>query len=166
MKNLPIILTIILLTISYRLFPETIPNFTPIGAIALFSGTLMRGKWYYSLIPFLIMLGSDAIIGFHSMMPYVYGAFLLIYLMGRSIKITFPKVLSVSIVGSLLFYLITNFGVWLSTPMYSNDFAGLIQCYVAAIPFLHLTLLGDLFFNTAMFGSFYLVTNKKLANAK
>ena len=189
-KELPIILSIVVLAALYRLIPFQVEgyslyNFTPIGAIALFSGTLLGKKLKSALIPMGIMLLSDLAIqlvggiGFHAEMPFVYGAFLLTYFMGRnglSNKITGSRILGASVLSSLAFFVITNFGSWILSPVYTKDLSGLLTCYVAAIPFYNPGdflssfalngLLGDLFFNTVLFGSYYLIMSAQLKLAK
>jgi hypothetical protein len=186
-KNLPLLLTIIVLAASYRLFPNHIYNFTPIGAIALFSGAYLGKKAVSALIPMAIMLLSDIAIqlsggtGFHIEMPFVYGAFLLTYFIGSkglAGKVKPGRLLGASLVTSLLFFVITNFGSWILSPAYTKDLAGLVTCYVAAVPFYtpgdYLSsfalngVIGDLFFTSLLFGAYYLITKAKpsLASSK
>ena len=65
-----------------------------------------------------------------------------------------------SVSASVSFFIITNFGVWISTPYYEKTFGGLMACYTAAIPFFHHTLLGDLFFVAILFGLYELAKTK------
>lgn len=139
-----------------RLLPH-LPNFTPIAATALFGGVYLK-KRYALIIPLAAMFISDIFIGFHSMMPYVYGSFVLTGLIGMYLR-THKNVQNVSaaaLVSSILFFLITNFGVW-AGGMYTRDLSGLWQSYVMAIPFFKNTLLGDLFYTGAFFGAYELV---------
>jgi hypothetical protein len=57
-----------------------------------------------------------------------------------------------SVTGSLIFFVLTNFAVWAFGTIYSFDWQGLVQCYVAALPFLDKTVIGDLFWNAVLFG--------------
>ncbi|MGB0432195.1 MAG: DUF6580 family putative transport protein, partial [Bacteroidia bacterium] len=160
-------------------------NFTPIGAIALFAGTFLGKNLKSALLPVGIMLLSDLAIqliggvGFHPEMPFVYGAFLLTYLIGRnslSNKINTKRVIGASLFSSLAFFIITNFGSWILSPAYTKDFSGLATCYAAALPFYNPGdflssfalngVLGDLFFNGLLFGSFYLIMSAKLSTVK
>ncbi len=137
-----------------RLLPHP-PNFTPIAAIAL-SSAVYLDKRYAFLVPLAAMLISDYFIGFHSGMPWVYGSFLLIGLIGlwlRSNKRPLP-IVGASLTSSLLFYIITNFGVWYTGTMYPKTWAGLVECYVAAIPFFQNTLFGDLAYTAALVALF------------
>jgi hypothetical protein len=65
-----------------------------------------------------------------------------------------------AIVSAVLFYLITNFAVWIGSPIYPQDFSGLLGCYLFAIPFFHYTVLGNLVFTSILFGGVYLVSKK------
>jgi hypothetical protein len=148
---------IIILAVLLRLIPHW-PNFTPLAAMALFAGTYMKRKELAFALPFAALLISDIFIGFHQTMFAVYAGFAIIvavgFLLRRNVKV--HTVVMASLGASVLFYLITNFAVWASgTVGYPMNGAGLIQSYVAAIPFFRNALLGDLFYNTVFFGSFY-----------
>ena len=82
--------------------------------------------------------------------------------MGRiSLKKINPKKIGLSsIAGSVIFFVVTNFGVWIMSAMYAKSFAGLIQCYSLAIPFFGGTLLGDLVYSTVLFYSYSLAFSK------
>lgn len=154
-KFMPIL--IILAAAGIRLLPHP-ANFVPIGALALFGGSYLPKK-YALTIPFAVMFASDMFLGIHSTMPYVYGSFILISLVGISLKnrVNFTNVLLASLSASVFFYLITNLGVFLSTNLYPKTATGLLECFMMAIPFFRNTLLGDLFYNGMFFGSFALV---------
>ncbi|TVR42635.1 MAG: hypothetical protein EA394_02990 [Bacteroidia bacterium] len=141
-----------------RLLPHY-PNFTPIAAIALFGGAHLGRRWIAFMVPVIALFISDLFLGFHNMMVPVYLAFVLIVLMGSLLhnRIRIPYLIGGSLAGSILFFMITNFGVWVMTPYYPPTFTGLITSYTMAIPFFHTTLLGDLFYNTVFFGGFYLI---------
>lgn len=142
----------------FRLIPH-LPNVSPIAAMALFGGAYLADKKIALIIPFLALLLSDAIIGFHSTMVFVYFSFALTvgigYWMSRSIN--FSNVAVATIVSSVLFFLITNFGAWMSHGLYPKTFDGLVQAYVAGIPFFQNTLLGNVFYSAVVFGGFLLV---------
>jgi hypothetical protein len=141
-----------------RLVPHP-PNFTPIGAMALFSGAYLGRRWTALAAPIGALLLSDAILGFHSGMPYVYVSVALIVVIGWAIQARIAP-LSVGLAAaasSVLFFLVTNFGVWLSSGMYPLAPSGLAACYVAAIPFFQNTLAGDLFYSAMLFGGFALL---------
>jgi len=151
---------LILIGVIFRFAPHP-ANFAPIAAIGLFSGCYLKKKWAL-LLPIGAMLISDYFIGFYSwkIMASVYLSFALIGLIGIAVKKhkNVYTVIGSSLGASVLFYLVTNFAVWAFGTMYAPNFAGLIQCYVAAIPFFRNTLMGDLFYVSVLFGSYELVS--------
>ena len=157
-----LILFFIVLGALSRLIPHPL-NFTPVAAMALFGGTYILNKKYAFLVPISVMFLSDIILeikdgsGFHPEMIWVYGSILLIttlgfFLRGREQRQT---IMVASLTGSLLFFFITNFGTW-TTGMYGYTTQGLVNCYVAAIPFFRGTIMGDLFYNLVFFGGYAL----------
>ena len=108
------------------------------------------------------MFITDLILGFHATMWAVYISFVMIVgigmLMIKQKKVT--NIFLASVSSSVLFFIVTNFGLWISTPYYAKTGAGMAACYTAAIPFFHYTLLGDLFFVTVIFGFYELAKAK------
>lgn len=145
-----------------RLLPHW-PNFTPVAAMALFGGVYISRKALAFIIPLAAMFLSDLIIGFHSTMVAVYVGVIITVLIGLGLKnrVKAGNVVIASLISSVIFFLITNFGAWMSGLMpYSKDFSGLVQAYIAGIPFFNNGLMGDLFYSTVFFGGFYLVTKR------
>ncbi len=145
-----------------RLLPHP-PNFTPIAAIALFAGAHFERKRWAFAVPLAAMALSDAVLqvlfgwGFHSGMPVVYGSFALIVCLGfllRSRRTALLPVAGTALASAVLFYLTTNFAVWAASGMYPRTLAGLVTCYVAAIPFFGPTVASDLFYCAVLFGAF------------
>ncbi len=151
----------ILLAAIIRLLPHY-PNFTPIGAMALFGGAYFSKKYLAFLIPFAAMFLTDLILGFHATMWAVYLSFGLMVIIGMLMinKVKISNVFLASITASVLFFVITNFAMWAVGGIYSPDLKGLIACYAAAVPFFHYTLLGDLFYVGLMFGVFEIAKSK------
>lgn len=149
---------VILLAALSRLLPHP-PNVAPITALALFGGAyLSRG--YSFIVPAAAMLISDYFLGFHSGMVWVYGSFFAIGVMGLGLhrKRSVSRLAVASLSGSVLFFVVTNFGVWVSSQVtYPKTLMGLLECYAAAIPFFRNTLLGDAFYVSVLFGCFELV---------
>lgn len=140
--------------IILRLIPH-VANFAPIAALALFGGVYLNKK-YALIIPLVAMLISDAIIGFYNplIMLSVYGSFTIIALLGLWLKRNknILNVISVTLAGSTIFYLITNFAVWVVPhSFYSKNLQGLILCYTMGLPFFKNTFLGDLFYVGTIF---------------
>ncbi len=152
---------------AMRLLPHP-PNFTPIAAMALFGGAHFERKRCAFAVPLAAMFLSDLVLeiifgwGFHALMPIVYASFAVVVGLGlllRSRRRAFP-VAAAAVVASTLFYLLTNFAVWASSGMYPATPAGLVACYVAALPFFGLTLAGDLFYTAILFGAFMLLERR------
>lgn len=152
---------IILIGALMRLMPHW-PNFTPIAAMALFGGAYIQKKHLAFLIPLAALLLSDLFLGFHKWMIAVYLSFVLVVMLGMWLKsrVKVGSVLLATVASSLLFFIITNFAVWIGSPFYPQNLAGLIECYSLAVPFLNNGILGDLFFSTVFFGGFYLAQQR------
>lgn len=148
---------VIFVAVALRLLPHP-ANVAPIAAMALFGGVYLN-KRYALAIPLLAMLVSDLFLGLHNTMIFVYGSFLLTGLLGLWLKKhkSVTTILSASLGSSLLFFLITNFGVWAATSMYEKSLSGLIESYVMALPFFRNTIVGDLLYTGLFFGSYELV---------
>lgn len=166
-RFLVLALFIIVAAVS-RLIPHPY-NFAPIGAMALFGAAYFADKKFAFILPLIAFFISDLLVnnilyadfytGFVLFTPgfgWMYGAMALIVLTGFVIlkKVSFSRVLGGALTASIIFFVVTNFGVWLGSPMYPQTFAGLIACFELAIPFFHTTILGDLVYSTFMFGGF------------
>ena len=145
---------LIALIVAGRLIPHP-PNFTPVLATALFCGALYARPIHALLIPLLGMVAGDLFLGFHGQMWVVYLAVILCVGLGRWMlsQLNVRATLVAGISGSALFFLLTNFGVWLQGDLYPPTAAGLLACYVAAIPFFHHTLISTLLFGLAILGT-------------
>ena len=150
------LLSAIVVAAALRLIPHP-PNFTPIGAMALFSGAYLgrRGVIAFAA-PLGALLLSDLVLGFYRGMPTVYFSVAIIVVLGwLALQRVSPlRIGAAAIASSILFFVVTNFGMWLSSGFYPRTLAGLEACYVAAIPFFQNTLAGDLFYSTLLFGGF------------
>lgn len=148
---------IILFAVILRLVPH-VPNFAPISAMALFGGVYLNKK-YALIVPLMAMFLSDIFLGLHNTMIFVYGSFVITGLIGLWLRKhkNFTNVIGGVFLSSLLFFLITNFGVWLEGRFYSPTLSGLIESYTMAIPFFRNTILGDLFYTGLFFGSYELM---------
>ncbi len=147
--------TIIVLSL-FRLIPHP-PNFTPILAISVFAGIKFKDNLFSYLVPVFAMLISDAIIGFHSGMIIIYSAIVLSAFVSRRFN-----TINTSILGScILFFLITNFQVWLMSPSYSKSLTGILECYTLGIPFFGMTLLSTFFYSYILFYSFTFLSKIK-----
>jgi len=170
------IITLIIIAATFsRLIPHPW-DFTPIGAIALFGAAYFSNRLIAFIIPLISIWLGDLVMNntiyasfhhnklwvFPSSFPWEYAGFMLITLVGlvmlKKVKIT--SVLGASVVASVLFFLVSNFGCWLGNVAYPQTITGLIACYTAGIPFFWNTLAGDLFYTGVLFGVFELAKMK------
>ena len=127
------------LTIS-RLIPHE-PNFTPILSVSIL-GFLFSASLYFKVLMVIgSMFFSDLIIGIHSFIPYVYLSLVLIIIISNS-----KNYIYITVLGPLIFFIITNFGVWIQSSYYSKDVEGLIECFYVAIPFFKSTIFSTFFY--------------------
>lgn len=152
---------LVLIAAASRLVPHP-PNFAPVAAIALFGGATFSDKRAALVVPLIAMALSDVVLGFSILTPFVYASFLLITCLGFVLRArtSVVRIAGASVAGAILFYIVTNFGVWLVGDLYSKTFAGLATCYVAAIPFFWNTLLSDLFYAALLFGMWFLAERR------
>ena len=144
-------LSLILILIISRLIPHP-PNFTPIISVAIISSYFFKDKFLSILVLMISMILSDFLIGFHKNIFFVYLSLVTITLVFYNLreKINFKSMFLFSFFGSLIFYLISNFGVLILGTMYEKNFSGLLNCYIMAIPFFKNTFLSTLFFSYAV----------------
>jgi hypothetical protein len=154
-SRLVALLTAVVTAAALRLVPHP-PNFTPIGATALFSGAYFGRRGLAFVAPLAAMVLGDAVIGFYSGFWITYLAVALIVLVGwlALSRISAVRVGVAALASSVLFFLVSNFGTWALSGMYPHTGGGLAACYVAAIPFFQNTLAGDLFYAALLFGGF------------
>ena len=154
---------LILFGMLMRLVPH-VPNFTPVVAIALFAGVYLNKKMV-PWIPLAIMVVSDLIIGFHDMVLFTWGAFLLIGFIGSWVKgrKSVSNIALGSIVSAVLFFVVSNLGVWLV--WYPMTFEGLILCFVKAMPFFRNTLAATAVYSLVLF-SLYELARKFVSQTK
>jgi hypothetical protein len=143
----------ILAAAASRLIPHP-PNFSPIAALALFGGAQFADKRLAFLVPLTAMFLSDLVIGLHSLIPVIYGCFALIVCLGFWVRRNqnLWRIGGAALLGAILFFVTTNFGVWLFTSFYSKTETGLLACYTEAIPFFWNTLSSDLIYTLVLFG--------------
>ncbi|TAH38846.1 MAG: hypothetical protein EYC69_14270 [Bacteroidetes bacterium] len=148
---------LILFAALTRLLPHPY-NFTALGAMALFSGvTFGKHKWAY-LLPFIVLILTDLILGLHVSMIPVYACIALTVFLGTRVQ-NKPGILNIAILSltsSSIFFLITNLPIWYADlSLYPMTIAGTLESYSMAIPFFKNQILGDLFYNTLLFGIYH-----------
>lgn len=175
----PVLCVLLLLAVASRLIPHP-ANFAPMGAIALFGSAYFNRKYLALLLPMLATWISDLFINnviyaqyypkftwFYEGFYWQYGTYVLIGLLGLVIfkKVNSKRILAGGLVSTILFFIISNFGCWIGSTIYPQNFGGLMECYAMGIPFLKGTLLGDLFYCGVLFGSFEFIKIKAPALA-
>jgi hypothetical protein len=142
---------------ALRLVPHP-PNFSPIDAMALFSGAYVARRSLAFAAPLIALLLSDVVLGFYPGILFQYVGVALIVALGMLAlpRISVLRVAPAALAGSVLFFAISNLGVWAVSGMYPHSIEGLGACYVAAIPFFQNTIAGDLFYSALLFGGFAL----------
>lgn len=166
-----IIISLLVIGIGSRLIPHY-PNFTAVGAISLFASAFTGRRTVAIVIPFLVMVFSDMILNnliFARLYPddyksfvflyrgalWSYAAFGLVVIYGSTVfrnGVGLPKVFFGALGASIIFFILSNFGVWSSTGAYAVNFTGLMTCYAAGLPFLLNQVVGDLFYSLILFG--------------
>ena len=153
---------IVLAAAALRVLPHPI-NFTPIGALALFGGSYFASKRLAFAVPLLSIVAGDIFVGFHRLIPFVYASFLLSVALGLCLrrKRSTARVGVVTLAGSVQFFLVTNFAIWVSAiGSYPKTAGGLVSCYTAGIPYFWNTLAGDAFYTFLLFGGMALVERR------
>ncbi|HEY3251040.1 MAG TPA: DUF6580 family putative transport protein [Ignavibacteria bacterium] len=165
MTNFITAILLILFAAFARLLPHP-ENFAPVAAAALFAGFYLNKK-YALIVPIAAAVLSDIFIGFYPYVLWVYGTYAVIALIGLAMKGSFNNtkgikkagiVCGTTVFSSIVFFLITNFGVWTSGLFYEMSFKGLMDSYIAAIPFFRMTILADVVYITVMIGVYELIT--------
>lgn len=144
-------------------------NFSPLAAMGIFGAAFFDKKWLAYLTPFLALFLSDLVINnviyaqYYSSFTFFYEGFYWQYLSYALIitlafvtlkKVNLKNVIGTSLSSSIIFFIISNFGAWLTSGMYTANLSGLVSCYVAAIPFFSGSFAGDLFYCGIMFGAY------------
>ena len=176
-KRFLVLTAFILIAALSRMIPHPY-NFAPMGAMAIFGAAYFTNKKFSFLVPLVAMFISDLLVnnilyasfygGFTLFTPgfyWMYGAIALIVVAGVFImkKVNTSRIIAGSLVASVIFFLITNFGAWLGNPIYPQGLEGLLMSYTAGIPFFANTVLGDIFYSGVMFGAFEYIKVQKPA---
>jgi len=179
-KGKTITLVIFIIAVFSRLLPHA-PNFTPIEAIALFAGAFFMNRYVKFLLPIVALYLVDLILnntllrGFYphetgivwysEYMLWNFIAIIGIVIIGKLLtkNISVLNIGLTAITASILFFTLSNIGVWISSPLYVKDFQGLISCFVAALPFFRTSLLSTLAFSYILIGGYAWIKEGKLS---
>ena len=172
-------IALVFLAALTRLLPHP-DNFTPLSAMALFGAAYFSRQVLTLAVPFIALFLSDLILNnvvYRQYYPeftlitswWIYAAFGMVMLAGWLLlrqKVSTLRVAAASLAASAIFFIVTNFSVWLESAMYPKTVAGLMACYTAGLPFLKNTLQGDLFFSAVLFGTYEWITRKQVVATK
>lgn len=153
---------LILLGALSRLLPHP-PNATPVLAVALFGGAYFSDTHWAFGVPLFAMLTSDLVLSLtqgHALLTpiqaTVYGCIGAVAGLGvwALARVSVLRVATTGLAGALLFFVVTNFAVWVGGSLYPHTLSGLLECYVAALPFFRNTLLSTWGYAALLFGVF------------
>ena len=162
MKIRVITITAIIFSLAlFRLLPH-LPNVSPVAAMALFGGAYFADKRIAFIVPFVALFVSDLMLGLHNSMIFVYAGFALTVAIGLLLKnrVSITNTAFAVVLSSALFFLITNFGAWMTSGIYAKSAEGLMQAYVAGIPFFQNSLLGNMVYAAVIFSAYHLLQKK------
>ncbi|MBT4762316.1 MAG: hypothetical protein HOO06_11505 [Bdellovibrionaceae bacterium] len=132
-------------------------NFSPLFGWAIFSGAYFSKNQWLLILPMILLIVFDSMVGIHASAYVVWFCFLAISMMSRLVvkkdKIKLVNLAVMSGSAPLFFFLVTNFEVWLNMGLYPKNMGGLLSSYVAALPFYHMSLLSSALFTVVFFGS-------------
>lgn len=133
--------------------------FTPIGAVSLFAGYYLSSRRLALLVPLFAVMVSDLLLPPHYnfvTMLVVYATYLLTTVLGWSLRKnpSYTRLAACSVLPAVIFFLTTNFAVWASLDLYAPTYEGLVQCYVAGLPFFRMMLLADVLYIAVVFGAY------------
>jgi len=133
-------------------------NFTPVGAMAIFSGSVLRNRSAALVLPLTALFAGAALVGFHKLMLAVYGSFVISVVIGRWLagSRTVARILGAVLLGAAQFYVLTNLATWAFLNFYPKTGEGLWACYVAGLPLVWNTLAGDVVYAAVLFGGYVL----------
>lgn len=176
-----ILLVVLILAAAFSRLVPHLHNFAPVAAVALFAAAYLPSRRWSVLLPLIAMFLSDVVLyatkdGAYrdqavSNMLFVYPAYIVVAVIGQWLRsrVTTGRVVGAALAGSIAFFLITNFGAWLtlSQPLsatepavYERTLGGLLNCYVAGVPFFRGTFFGDIVYTAVLFGSFALLERR------
>lgn len=152
-------LVIIVIAAALRIAPHPW-NFTPVGAMALFSGAVIKDRRLAFAFPLLALFAGDLFVNLYmpGLMLLVYASFSVSVLIGRFLqgRRTVLRISAGTLLGSVQFFFVTNFAAWWLLNAYPKTAAGLASCYAAGLPLFWNTLAGDAFYAALFFAAFAL----------
>lgn len=130
-------------------------NFTAMGAVAVVAGFLISSRPLALATVLSSLLISDFVLGFHNTMIAVYIGYALMALIGIFMASNkFSRIVAVSFIGSVTFFVVSNLGVWFEGQLYPQTFSGLVNCFEMAVPFFRNEMISTMLLAPALYYSF------------
>ena len=156
-----------LIALASRWLPHP-DNFSAMYGLLFLCGYLLPKNKLVLPLGLSILMISDFLIGLYPGVEWVYLGYLMIFALGwlgasgvvGSLKSLFVKVGALNLFAGLAFFFVSNFGVWFATGLYDKTWAGFVQCYLMALPFLHMTLISQVVIGVAFVGAYHLVVSQ------
>lgn len=178
-KKALVIGAIIFVAALSRMIPHPM-NFAPLGAMAIFGAAYFGNRGLGLLITMITWFLSDLLLNnivystqsglvlFTEGAVFIYGSITLIFFLGKALlkKVFIGRMLLASLSASVIFFVVSNFGVWMHGMMYPMTTEGLIMCYSAAIPFFKMTVAGDLAYSGVLFIAYERLFRQQLDESK
>ncbi|MEP7197760.1 MAG: DUF6580 family putative transport protein [Saprospiraceae bacterium] len=177
-KDISLLIGIVSALIISRLIPHA-PNFTSSLTGLVFGGVVLRKGFYGVLILLAYFIADLAINNIHYSVDHtgfqwasqsfywIYAGLVIVFFISRlfteNLESPF-RIMVLSLASSLIFFLLSNFGVWLEGVIYVKDFSGLFQCFIAGLPFLLNDLAASVFFGCVFFGIYWLYESSQEEN--
>ena len=159
MKYFKVSLGIFAALAASRFIPHP-PNFTSLIALSFYVPVLLGSRFLFALLFSFVI--TDYIIGFHSTMLFTWGSVILISIISKYFNKNILSRLGGALCGAIIFYIFTNFGVWL-LGSYGYSLNGLLSSYILAIPFFGYTLISTLIFSALIETVYHLCIKIKKA---
>ena len=178
-KNILLLFIICMVAAATRLIPYEMLNFTAVGALAFMGGAMIENKWLRYILPIGLMAITDLVLNtviyseftggsfFYDGMFWVYIPFIISVAVGRIIlkEASAGKVVFAGLVSGIIFFLISNFGVWMSGSLYPKTAGGLLEAYYMGLPFVRNTLAGNIVFGLAIYAAWEFAAKKSIKKA-
>ncbi len=168
-----LILAFVVAAVAMRFLPH-LWNFTPVIAMLLLAAYTMKPKHLW--VPIVALMASDFALNlwvYHAPggldQYFTWAAYLVVLALAlgelRGRKLGVGRLAGTTVASSTLFFLISNFGVWIAGGLYPRTWSGLATCFTLAVPFYRNAALGDLLYTGAFFGLYALMQQWQLARA-
>lgn len=136
---------------------DVMSRLSPLWAVCLFCGSYWRGSQFRFVIPLVGMFVTDLYLGMYAGAQFTYLAVILSVLVAPALLSSVWRILSSGALAAVLFFVVSNAGVWWSSGLYPHTASGLADCFVMALPFFRATLEGTLVFSAVLYGMYRFV---------